>query len=67
MPFHYNKEIKLNIKIDGKSIPQVEHFKFIGFMIDNKLEWNQHFTLLFKNYESNGKCCHLRKSYLIHI
>ena len=50
MSFHNNKKIKLNIKIDGKSIPQVEHFKFLGLMNDNKLEWNQPFTLLFENY-----------------
>ena len=47
MSFHNNKKIKLNIKIDGKSIPQVEHFKFLGLMIDNELKWNEQFTLLF--------------------
>ena len=47
MSFDNNKKIKLNIKIDCILIPQVENFKFLGLTIDNKLEWNQHFTLLF--------------------
>ena len=31
----------------GISIPQVENIKYLGLTIDNKLEWTQHFTLLF--------------------
>ena len=47
MSFHNNKKITLNIKIDGILISHVENFKFLGLTIDNKLEWNQHFTLLY--------------------
>ena len=45
--FKIIKKIILNIKINGISILQVENIKLLGLTIDNKLEWTQHFTLLF--------------------
>ena len=47
MSFPNNKKIIFNIIFNGISIPQVENIKFLDLMIDNKLEWTQHFTLLF--------------------
>ena len=53
MSFHNNKKIKLNIRLDGITIPQAESFKVLGLTIDSKLEWQQHFTLLFNKFLIN--------------
>ena len=63
--FHNNnKKIKFNFKIDGILIPQVKNFKFLGLTIDNKLEWNQHFTLLFNKLLINQQMLSLNKKLL---
>jgi hypothetical protein len=37
-------DIKVNIKIDGKDIEQVNTTKFLGILIDDKLTWHAHTT-----------------------
>ena len=35
-----NDNVKLKLKIDNKEIRNVEKIKFLGIIIDNKLDWN---------------------------
>ena len=36
-----NNNVKLKLKIDNKEIRNVEMIKFLGIIIDNKLDWNR--------------------------
>ena len=38
---------KFVLKISNTSLPQVEHTKFLGVIIDNKLTWQPHLSLYF--------------------
>ncbi len=40
-------ELNINVKIDDKPIEQVNTSKFLGFLIDNKLNWHAHTTHVF--------------------
>ena len=40
------RQIRLNIKIDGHSIAEVQDTKFLGVYIDNKLNWKKHISYL---------------------
>ena len=40
------RQIRLNIKIDGHSIAEVQDTKFLGVYIDNKLNWKKHTSYL---------------------
>ena len=44
MLFNSKNKMKNNpsISIDGESIPFVDHTKFLGVWIDNKLNWKEH-------------------------
>jgi len=35
-------ELNLELKIDGKILDCVDHTKFLGVIIDKKLNWNAH-------------------------
>ena len=45
-------------------IPQGESFKFLGLTNDSKLEWKQHFTLLFNKLPINRRLSSLNKNIL---
>ena len=36
----------LNIRIDGQPISEVNHTKFLGVIIDNKLNWSHHINYI---------------------
>ena len=61
-----NDNVKLKLKIDNKEIRKFEMIKFLGIIIDNKLDWNRqiHYicTKLSRSIASKGafiggKCC----------
>ena len=41
-----NKEINLEIKMNGSNIKQVQQTKFLGLWIDHKLKWETHYSKL---------------------
>ena len=41
-----NSPIKITLKIGTKEIEQVSHYKYLGLIIDDKLNWKQHITFL---------------------
>ena len=43
-----------NICIDGTQIDTVNHTQFLGVIIDNKINWNEHIKYMCKLY----KCLH---------
>ena len=46
---------------------RLKNIKFLGLMIDNKLEWTQHFTLLFNKLLINQQMLSLNKRCSIHM
>ena len=44
---------KLKLSIENNEIPIVEHTKFLGVHINNKLEWNVHTQLLIQKLKAN--------------
>ena len=43
---HRHKDYNIEIYIDGKRISEVNQSKFLGVLIDNKLKWNHHISLI---------------------
>ena len=39
-----------NIYIDGPKIDTVSHIQFLGVIIDNKINWNEHIQYTCKTY-----------------
>ena len=58
------KKFKLSFRLDGIVIPKAESFKFLGLTIGSKLEWQQHFTLLFNKLLINKHLLLLNKNLL---
>ena len=46
---------KINIHIDGESIPQVSNTKFLGIFVDNKLNWKKQLDHLIRKIKCNTK------------
>ena len=44
---------QVKVSIGNYEIPMVEHTKFLGVHIDNKLEWNVHTQLLAQKLKAN--------------
>ena len=41
-----NRKDILPIKIDNNEIEEVEHTKFLGVFVDNKLNWKKHISYI---------------------
>ena len=52
---HRSKHIDAKITIDGHKIDQVVKTKFLGVVIDNKLNWKEHVSLNFQEYRYDYK------------
>ena len=56
MLFHRNKTKtaqKINLKVGGVNVPQVNETKFLGIWIDNNLSWNKHLSILERKIKQN--------------
>ena len=53
MQFWPGKGRQVKLSIENHEIPMVEHTKFLGVHIDNKLEWNVHTRLLVQKLKAN--------------
>ena len=47
-----NDDTNLNIALNGEKIPCKMHTKFLGLLIDEKLNWEQHLSNLFLRVKS---------------
>ena len=53
MQFWPGKGRQVKVNIENYEIPMVEHTKFLGVDIDNKLEWTMHTRLLAQKLKAN--------------
>ena len=60
----WGKEEKLDITIDGVTIPQVSHTKFLGVHIDEDLTWNHHISQLYSKILANQHLLRISKNIL---
>ena len=52
----------ITIKIDGQTIQEVQHTKFLGVLLDQKLSWKNHIQYISaKVSKSIGILCKARK------
>ena len=62
-PFAHQNDISRAIFINGMKIEKVSSAKFLGVVIDEKLNWDQHVQYLLKKLRSiTGALCRIRKS-----
>ena len=62
-PFADALDESRSILINGQAITKVKHTKFLGVVIDNKLNWEPHIEYLRKKLRSMiGAICHIRHS-----
>ena len=62
-PYANENDKSRAIFINGKKITKVNHTKFLGVVIDNKLSWEPHIRYLNKKLRSiTGALCRIRKS-----
>ena len=54
----------ISISIDGESIPFVDHTKFLGVWIDNKLNWKEHTEQLLIKLKRNSHLLYRSKNFL---
>ena len=45
----------INIRINGENVEQVDHIKFLGVILDSKLDWKHHICYISRNI-SKGIC-----------
>ena len=53
MQYWPGKGRRVKLSIENNEIPMVEHTKFLGVYIDNKLEWSVHTRLLVQKLKAN--------------
>ena len=54
------RDLKMNIVIDGQAIDEVKKTKFLGVMVDSKLNWKEHnCIILFILYPCRSHCNHI--------
>ena len=67
--------LKNELKLNNKTLPIVEHTKFLGITIDNKLSWTTHINSIISKISVNknllAKARHLltpkvKKTYILH-
>ena len=66
MLFNSKNKMKNNpsISIDGEAIPFVDHTKFLGVWIDNKLNWKEHTERLLIKLKQNSHLLYQSKNFL---
>ena len=55
---------KININIDGETIPQVSNTKFLGIFIDDKLKWKKQLDHLIRKIKCNTKLLQLNCNFV---
>ena len=57
--FRHNKDNYFPLTIKGEQVEIVQQYKYLGFIVDDKLNWNEHVTTLCKKI--NQRMYFLRK------
>ena len=58
------KKCKLNVTVDGTTIPQVSSTRFLGVLVDEELSWDQHVLYVIEKIQSNKHLISLSRNLL---
>ena len=60
------KHIKLDIRYDNRELEMVDNFKYLGVILDTRLNWSQHITYITKKISRAIGCIRRIKYFLSH-